>query len=210
MHPPWLDECGLVESAMEPMPADDGLTLRPARMDDLADVERLIARSARDLSVGYYTERQVAGLTRHVFGVDTQLIRDGTYYVIQAADGRLAAAGGWSRRRTLYGGDRAKTGDDLPLDPAREAARIRAFFVDPGRARQGFGRRLFAACLSAARAAGFERLALVATLPGEPLYRALGFTADQRTTLSLPDGIEVPVIYMSRPVNYPAGAGAEP
>jgi GNAT superfamily N-acetyltransferase len=194
----------------QPSPADDELTLRPARLDDLAAIERLIARSARALSVGYYTEAQVSGLVRHVFGADTQLIRDGTYYLLHGRDGGLAAAGGWSRRRTLYGGDRAKASDDPLLDPAREPARIRAFFVDPGHARRGLGRRLFAACLEAAGAAGFERLALVATLPGEPLYRALGFTADQRTTLSLPDGVEAPVIYMSRPMDLPAPAGAEP
>jgi GNAT superfamily N-acetyltransferase len=178
-------------------------------MDDLAAIERLIARSARHLSVGYYTEAQTASLVRYVFGVDTQLIRDRSYYVLEAAGGALAAVGGWSRRRTLYGGDRAKTGDDPMLDPGRDAARIRAFFVEPDHARQGLGRRLFGACLADARAAGFQRLALVATLPGEPLYRALGFTADRAATLSLPDGMEVPVIHMSRAIDLPATAGAE-
>jgi GNAT superfamily N-acetyltransferase len=194
---------------MTSSPGADGLALRPARLDDLSGIERLIERSARSLSVGYYDPSQVAGLVRYVFGADTQLIRDGTYYVLEHEGGSLAAVGGWSRRRTLYGADRAKAGDDPLLDPDREPARIRAFFVDPDRARQGLGRRLFAACQSAAAQAGFGSLALVATLPGEPLYRALGFTVDQRTALLLPDGVEVPVTYMSRPLLLPAPAGAE-
>jgi GNAT superfamily N-acetyltransferase len=194
---------------MTPPLVGDRLTLRPARLADLPAIESLIERSARALSVGYYADSQVAGLVRHVFGADTRLVRDGTYYLLEAEDGGLAAAGGWSRRRTLYGGDRAKGGEDPLLDPAREPARIRAFFVDPGHARRGLGRRLFSACLAAARDAGFRQLTLVATLPGEPLYRALGFTADHRTTLSLPDGLEVPVIYMSRPVDPPVATGPE-
>ena len=110
---------------------------------------------------------------RYVFGADTQLIRDGTYFVGEADGGVL-------------------------LDPATEAARIRAFFVDPGWARRGLGRRLFAECQAAARSAGFRTLALVATMPGEPLYRALGFELTERFALRLPDGSEVPVAHMSR------------
>ena len=177
-------------------------------MDDLAAIERLITRSAVALSVGYYSAAQTASLVRYVFGVDTQLVRDGTYYVLHN-DGTLAAVGGWSRRRTLYGAGRAKTGDDPLLEPSHEAARIRAFFVDPQHARRGLGRRLFTACLTAARTAGFDRLALVATLPGEPLYRALGFAEDRRSNLSLPAGMEVPVIHMSRRIDLPATSGAE-
>ena len=112
----------------------------------------------------------------HVFGVDTQLISDGTYFVIDGADGP-AAAGGWSARRTLYGGDQTKSGSDPRLDPATEPARIRrAFSVHPHFARQGLGRRLFAACAEAAWNAGFRTFELMATRPGEPLYNALGFT----------------------------------
>jgi GNAT superfamily N-acetyltransferase len=194
---------------MSPPTVSDRVSLRPARLDDLPAIERLIERSARALSAGYYTESQVGGLLQYVFGADSQLVRDGTYYLLEAEDGALAAAGGWSRRRTLYGGDRAKAGPDPLLDPAREPARIRAFFVDPGHARRGLGRRLFAACLAAARDAGFRQLTLVATLPGEPLYRALGFTADHHASLSLPDGLEVPVTYMSRPLDLPVATGPE-
>jgi GNAT superfamily N-acetyltransferase len=194
---------------MTASPTSDSLTLRAACTHDLPAIEALIARSARELSVGFYTEGQVASLLRHVFGADTQLVRDGTYYVIETAPGGLAAVGGWSRRRTLYGGDRMKQADDPLLDPGREPARIRAFFVHPDCARRGLGRRLYDRCETAARDAGFHRLALVATLPGEPLYRALGFELDERFMLTLPDGIEVPVARMSRPIDLSTPAGAE-
>ena len=174
------------------------IALRLARLEDLAAIEALIARSARELSAGYYTPAQVAALLRYVFGADTQLIRDGTYFVCESVGGALVAAGGWSRRGTLFGADRMKASEDPLLDPATDAARIRAFFVDPDWARQGLGRRLFAECQSAARAAGFRTLALVATLPGEPLYRALGFELTERFALRLPDGVEVPVAHMAR------------
>jgi N-acetylglutamate synthase-like GNAT family acetyltransferase len=175
----------------------DGVTLRSATLRDVPSIEALIARSARALSAGYYTESQVESLLRHVFGADSRLVADGSYFVCDAG-GELAAAGGWSRRRTLYGGDRSKTGDDPPLDPATEPARIRAFFVHPDWARRGLGRRLYAQCAAGARKAGFTRLTLVATLPGEPLYRALGFAPVERFVLRLPEGVEVPVIRMDR------------
>ena len=174
------------------------IALRLARLEDLPAIEALIARSAQELSAGYYTTAQVAALLRYVFGADTQLIRDGTYFVCEAEGGVLVAVGGWSRRGTLFGADRLKASEDPLLDPATEAARIRAFFVDPGWARQGLGRRLFAECQAAARSAGFRTLALVATRPGEPLYRALGFELTERFALRLPDGTEVPVARMSR------------
>lgn len=177
------------------------MKLRCAGLDDLAAIEALIARSARALSAGFYSPGQVTGLLRHVFGADTQLIRDGSYFVVETEDGALVAAGGWSRRRTLYGGDRSKAGDDPLLDPAAEPARIRAFFVDPGCARRGLGRLIFAECLAAARTAGFRSLALVATRPGEPLYQALGFAVTERFELRLPDGVEVPVAHMTRAVD---------
>ena len=182
----------------EPEPRVDPGRLRLARLEDLPAIEALITRSAQELSAGYYTPAQVAALLRHVFGADTRLIRDGTYFVCEAEGGALMAAGGWSRRRTLFGGDRMKATEDPLLDPNTEPARIRAFFVDPAWARRGLGRRLFAECHVAARAAGFHALALVATLPGEPLYRALGFEPTERFELRLPDGSEVPVVYMAR------------
>lgn len=178
------------------------MELRLATMTDVPALNALITASARGLSAGFYTPAQVEALVTHVFGVDTQLIVDGTYYVIDAPDGAPAAVGGWSARRTLYGGDQAKAGDaaDAPLDPATEPARIRAFFVHPSWARHGLGRQLFAACAAAARAAGFGALELMATLPGEPLYRALGFTAVERLEVTLPGGVKVPLVQMTRPL----------
>ena len=176
-----------------------GIRTRAARLDDVAAIEELITRSVRVLSAGYYDDAQIGSALRFLFGVDTQLIDDGTYHVIEQ-DGVLAAVGGWSRRRTLFGGDRWKQGVDDALDPSREPARIRAFFVHPAFARRGLGRSLFAACERDASAAGFRRLTLMATLPGEPLYRALGFAADERVELELPDGVRVPLVRMSRPI----------
>jgi GNAT superfamily N-acetyltransferase len=173
--------------------------VRVARRDDIPDVERLIERSVRELSASYYDPAQIESALRFMFGVDSQLVEDATYHVIEA-EGAIVAAGGWSRRRTLFGGDQWKHGADELLDPAREPARIRAFFVDPSWSRRGLGRSLFDACHRDARAAGFRRLELMATLPGEPLYRALGFSADERIELALPDGVRVPLVRMSRPV----------
>jgi GNAT superfamily N-acetyltransferase len=173
--------------------------VRAARRDDIAEIERLIERSVRTLSVSYYDAAQIESALRFMFGVDSQLVDDGTYHVVEA-DGVLAAAGGWSRRRTLFGGDQWKHGADEPLDPAREPARIRAFFVDPSWSRRGLGRALFDSCRRDASAAGFRRLELMATLPGEPLYRTLGFAADERIELTLPDGVKVPLVRMSRPI----------
>jgi N-acetylglutamate synthase-like GNAT family acetyltransferase len=177
--------------------ADSPFHLRQARREDVATVQRLIERSVRQLGAAFYSSDQIASALHFMFGVDTQLVDDGTYYVAKEAE-RIVAAGGWSRRRTLFGGDQWKHGADAPLDPATEAARIRAFFVEPDSARRGLGRLLFDRCLADARAAGFERLELMATLPGEPLYRALGFAADERVELALPDGVQVPLVRMSR------------
>ena len=169
--------------------------LRLAQLDDVTGLQALIARSARGLSVGYYRPAQTEAAIRHVFGVDSQLIADRTYFLIEA-DGRIVACGGWSRRRTLFGGDQAKSGDDALLDPVIEPARVRAFFVDPLETRRGLGRRLMNECLVAARAAGFRALELVSTLPGEPLYLASGFRVIERFELTLPGDIRVPVTRM--------------
>jgi GNAT superfamily N-acetyltransferase len=172
-------------------------SLRPAIDADVPALRALIADSVRGLSVGYYTPEQAEHALVHVFGPDTQLIADGTYYVVQTSHA-LVAAGGWSRRRTLYGGDQTKAGEDPLLDPATEPARIRAFFVHPAWARRGLGRLLFEHCLSAARAAGFRELTLVATLPGVPLYEAVGFVSEERFAVPMSGGIELPVIRMRR------------
>src|SRR5678815_302813 len=129
--------------------------LRRAQRSDVAAIQSLIARSARQLSAPYYTLAQAEAMIQHVFGVDSQLIADATYFVI-ATDAQLSACGGWSKRRTLFGGDQTKTGPDPLLDPATEPARIRAFFVEPGMARRGLGCQLMGECIREAQAAGFS------------------------------------------------------
>lgn len=176
------------------------LSLRMAREDEIPALEQLISRSVRQLSAGYYSDAQVESALRYVFGVDTQLIADGTYFVVEV-DGHIAACGGWSKRKTLYGGDQLKTGEDSLLDPATEAARIRAFFVDPDFARRGIGRQLLTACEEAAQAAGFRRLEMGATLPGEPLYAAAGYQAIERIDLQMADGVILPIIRMGKTIN---------
>jgi GNAT superfamily N-acetyltransferase len=178
--------------------------LRLATAGDVPRLCGLIERSVRALSAGYYTAAQMESALRHVFGPDTQLIADETYDVIENRDGELVAAGGWSRRRTLYGGDEMKEAADPLLDPATEAARIRAFFVHPAWARRGLGRRLFDWCAENAVRAGFRKLELVATLPGEPLYRALGFIEIDRAAVALPDGETLPVVRMARSLPAPS------
>lgn len=182
---------------------------RVATLDDVPALRTLIAASARGLSVGFYTAEQVEAAVAHVFGVDTQLITDGTYYVVDAPEGPVAA-GGWSARRTLYGGDQMKNAEDALLDPATEPARIRAFFVHPQWARRGLARRLYAECARAAWAAGFRRFELMATRPGEPLYAALGFVVAERVTVQLPGGVAVPFARMCRPIDSPAMATDAP
>jgi GNAT superfamily N-acetyltransferase len=176
------------------------MQLRVATMDDVPALNELIAESARALSVGFYTSPQIEALLTHVFGVDTQLVADGTYYVDESATVGPVAAGGWSARRTLYGGDQSKHGQDSRLDPAVDSARIRAFFVHPRWARRGLGHRLYGDCERAAQAAGFQSFELMATLPGEPLYAALGFDVIERVIARLPGDVDVPLVRMQRQI----------
>ena len=178
------------------------LNLRVATPNDVPALRVLIETSARGLSTGFYSPEQIEAAVVHVFGVDTQLIADGTYFVIDSDDGP-AAAGGWSARRTLYGGDQTKSGIDTRLDPRTEAARIRAFFVHPHWARRGLARRLYAACAQAAWSAGFREFELMATRPGEPLYDALGFTIVERVVVTLPGPVDVPFARMRRTIEPP-------
>jgi GNAT superfamily N-acetyltransferase len=171
--------------------------LRPAQVAEVPELNRLIAASARGLSGAWYTARQIDALITQVFGVDTQLLADQTYYVIERAR-QLVACGGWSHRRTLFGGDQAKTPRDPDLDPRSDAARIRAFFVHPAAARQGLGRRLLEYCEAQALAAGFARTELMATLPGVPLYQAAGYLPLERVTHELKDCGPVEFVRMGR------------
>jgi GNAT superfamily N-acetyltransferase len=182
------------------------LTLRLATPADTPALRELIERSVRALSVGYYIGPQIEGLLRYVIEPDPQLIADRTYYVIESDAGALVAAGGWGRRRTLYGGDQSKGAEDSLLHPARDAARIRRFFVHPAWARRGLGRRLFDRCAADAAGAGFRGLELMASLPGEPLYRALGFVELERSVMPLPGGESLTLIRMARPLSAPPAA----
>lgn len=173
------------------------LTIRPATPDDIPSLNQLIARSARELSVGYYTAPQIDALVRHVFGVDSTLVQDGSYFVVEER-GALAGCGGWSRRRTMYGGDQRPIGGAEFLDPDVDAARIRAFFVAPEFVRRGVGRLLLTHSADAAVAAGFNRLELMATLPGVPFYAALGFLPLERLADRLPDDSIVEFVRMTR------------
>ena len=181
------------------------MSIRTATDRDIPALQTLISDSARRLSVGYYSTVQIEACIKEVFGVDTQLIVDGSYYVIEV-DGELVAAGGWSARQTLYGGDQLKTGPDPLLNPQTDAARIRAFFVHPDWSRRGFARELYNRCSAAAWAAGFRSFELMATLPGEPLYIALGFTPRERVVVRLGD-VEVPFVRMARSITAGDCAG---
>ena len=177
--------------------------LRVATTADVAPLRTLIEESVRALSEGYYTPAQAEGALTHVFGIDTQLISDKTYFLIEA-ETRPVAAGGWSGRRTLFGGDQVKREADALLDPRTDAARIRAFFVHPDWTRRGLARRLFDRCEAEASDRGFRAFELVATLPGVPLYRALGFIAVEEIPVPLSDGLFLPCIRMTRPINRTA------
>ena len=170
--------------------------LRSATADDVPALSALIERSVRLLSLAVYTPAQIDDALAHVFGVDSQLLADGTYYVIDAGD-RIVAAGGWSARQTLFGGDQMKADDDVAIDLTMPA-RIRAFFVDPDWTRRGLARQLYDACEAAALERGFRRFELMATLPGVPLYRALGFMDLERVDVPMPDGLVLPCLRMSR------------
>src|SRR5579863_3265396 len=148
--------------------------IRKAEVSDIPSLEELIPLSVRALQAGDYPEAAIEGALGTVFGVDRRLVLDGTYFVAEVDSG-IVGCGGWSRRKTLFGSDHAPNKDDARLDPAVDAARIRAFFVHPHWARRGIGSRLMRACEEAAVAEGFSKLELAATLTGEPLYRAHGF-----------------------------------
>ncbi len=177
------------------------LTIRPATISEKDQLEALIKRSGIGLAGGFYDAQQAAAVTAEVFGVDSALIHDGTYFAVEEA-GRIVACGGWSKRATDFGGDQAKSGNDRPLDPATEPARIRAFFVDPGMERRGLGTLLLEHCSSAAHAAGFKALELVSTMPGEPLYLRHGFRPLERIELALAGGaVKVPLTRMRKEIS---------
>ena len=170
---------------------------RLATFEDIPQLNEMIALSVRGLSTAYYTPQQIESAINYVFGVDTQLVTDGTYYVAQIED-VIVGCGGWSKRNTLYGGDQHKETEDPLLDPAKDAARIRAFFVHPGYARRGIGRHIIDVCETAAKQNGFTSFELGATLPGVPLYTAMGYLAIERIDAPLPDGELLGIVKMRK------------
>ena len=155
----------------------------------------------RVLQAGDYSPAQLEGALGNVFGVDTQLIADRTYYVIDDTsqpERRIVACGGWSKRRTLFGSDLALERSDSLLNPSVDPAKIRAFFIHPDWARMGLGTELLSACESAARKAGFDHFELGATLTGERLFSARGYRAGEKMLVPLPNGATLPIIRMTK------------
>jgi len=171
--------------------------IRIATADDIPALQQLIEQSVRILQAGDYTPAQLEGALESVFGVDSQLVADGTYFVVEC-DGVRVACGGWSKRKTLYGGDQWIGRADSLLDPASDAAKIRAFFVHPDWARRGIGTLMLEACEQAASAAGFRRFEMGATLTGVPLYRARGYREVETTGVPLKNGETLPIVRMEK------------
>ena len=169
-----------------------GVSHRLATMDDLDALHALMAASIDGLQSGFLDARQIAA-SREIMGLDRQLILDRTYFVA-LRDGIIAGCGGWSRRATLFGGDHTTGRNAALLDPATDAARIRAMYTHPEHARRGVGRSILARCEAAAREAGFRRAELAGTLAGEPLYRSCGYTLIERFSA----GDDVPLLRMGK------------
>ena len=171
--------------------------LRLAVPDDVPILRELIDKSVRGLQTQDYTPAQIEGALKTVFGVDSQLIADGTYIVAEA-ESMLVGCGGWSKRKTLYGSDHWTGREDAPLDPHCDAAKIRAFFIHPDWARRGVGSMILQACEDAARAAGFTRYEMGATLTGAKLFGVKGYVAVKPISIPLVNGEMLPVIHMEK------------
>ena len=188
------------------------IRIRVAEARDIPLLRELIEASVRGLQAGDYSAAQLESALRTVYGVDTQLIADGTYFAaeeMEASGGessgakssggvRLVGCGGWSKRKTLFGGDQFAGREDSLLDPATDAAKIRAFFVHPVWARRGIGGMILEACEAAAWAAGFRRLEMGATLTGVPFYRAKGYAELEAAEVPLGDGLTLPIVIMAK------------
>ncbi len=178
-------------------------TIRLATLNDLPVLRALIEDSVWVLQANEYTDAQRRAAIKLVYGVDTQLIRDGTYYAVEI-DRQIVACGGWSRRKTLFGGDQhAPSREPELLDPATEAAKIRAFFVRPGWERRGIGSALLRACEQAALAEGFGSLEMGSTLTGVALYLAQGYREVERIEVALENGLTMTIVRMAKTVAAP-------
>jgi GNAT superfamily N-acetyltransferase len=177
----------------------DSATLRPARLGEAELLEALMKTSTRALFPLFYDEAQTASAVEYVAVVDRQLIEDGTYFAVEAG-GEVVACGGWSKRGKLYTGSGDASDDVRLLDPRTEPAHVRAMFVRPDWTRRGLGTLILEACEEAARAEGFTRLDLLATLPGERLYAHFGFREVGREEAVLPDGCALACVAMTKPL----------
>ena len=175
-------------------------SLRLATAADADTIDELMKASIRDIFPDSYDARQTAAEVQFVGAVDHTLIEDGTYFVIEL-DGEFVACGGWSRRDKLYTGSGDAAGDARLLDPATEPARVRAMFTRSDWTRRGLGRRILEACEAAAKSEGFRTLALVATMPGLPLYRNYGFEVTEYTDVRMPDGTSLACASMTKPID---------
>lgn len=174
-----------------------GFEVRKATLEDREAITQLIAESARGLSREHYDDAQIEGAIARVFGVDSSLIEDRTYFVADQ-DGTLIGCGGWSKRKTLYGGDQFSIRDTGMLDTTTSPAKIRAFFVHPEHARKGVARAILSECEREAKAHGFSALELMATLPGIKFYEANGYSATGDFDLDLPDGVKLEFVLMRK------------
>jgi GNAT superfamily N-acetyltransferase len=174
-------------------------THRLATEADLPALRSLMDAAIAEHLKAFLDPAQVE-LSKSIMGLDTQLVADRTYFVVEdAASGRLAGCGGWSRRATLYGGDHSTSQRDAALlDIARDAARVRAMYTHPDFKRRGVGRLILDLCETAAREAGFRSVELMATLSGEPLYRACGYREIERIVAASRDGVDVPGVRMGK------------
>ena len=172
------------------------INIRLACFEDIPTLTALIPESVRFLQAGYYTPQQIEGALGSIFGVDSQLINDGTYFVAECVS-KIVGCGGWSQRKTLYGGDSAKDKkEDILLNPDIEPAKIRAFFVHPAWVRRGIGSKIMEQCEVAAVNAGFKTIEIIATLAGEPLYTAFGYKVTEKFDIPLLNCEVLPVVRM--------------
>ena len=182
-----------------PITSPDSFSHRLAVEADLPVLRALMERSIAELQRGFLSEAEIVA-SREVMGLDTQLVADRTYFVIETR-GVIVGCGGWSRRATLYGGDHsAALRNAALLDPAKDAARVRAMYSHPDFARRGIGRLILSLCEAAAAAEGFERVELMATLAGEPLYLACGYVEIERTASAPINGVDVPLVRMGKAI----------
>jgi GNAT superfamily N-acetyltransferase len=173
------------------------ITSRVARAEDLPGLEAVMDAAIAELQKGFLSPEQIAA-SRMIMGLDRQLVADGTYFIVES-EGRIAGCGGWSRRSTLYGGDHTPGRDPELLDPAADAARVRAMYTHPDFARRGVGRLILQLCEDAARAEGFRRLELMGTMSGRPLYESYGFTPIEEI-VDARGGAPVPLVRMGKAI----------